>query len=88
MIIITVRCQNIILNFRRRSKPTHKRGNPMVKSNPSRHATPPRQPLATRERDHFPAINRRVWDMKFCVKTTNKFVLHFEISSIYYQPHT
>ncbi|KAJ0466456.1 hypothetical protein HanRHA438_Chr14g0631201 [Helianthus annuus] len=60
----------------------------MLKVYSPRHATGACVAVATRGRDHFPAINRRVWDMKFCVKTTNKFVLHFEISSIYYQPHT
>ncbi|KAJ0600018.1 hypothetical protein HanIR_Chr03g0111781 [Helianthus annuus] len=79
MIIITVRCQNIILNFRRRSKPTHKRGNPMVDWHLSRHATGACVPVATREGDHFLGINSRVWDLTFCFNSTFKFLVCFEL---------
>ncbi|KAJ0491130.1 hypothetical protein HanHA300_Chr12g0463391 [Helianthus annuus] len=52
----------------------------MLKLDPSRGL-----PVATRGGDHFPAINRGMWDLQFCVGSTNKFDSGTEISSKYYR---
>ncbi|KAJ0934936.1 hypothetical protein HanRHA438_Chr03g0113211 [Helianthus annuus] len=53
----------------------------MLKPTPSRHATEPRAKRARL----FPDINRRVWDLTFCVRSMLKFIPYVELSTVYYK---